>query len=330
MNNIQIDILLVTKYLAGEATPEEAIAIGHWIKEPANKKQFDEISSVWNLLPQSSIHKSPDHAIAWSQLQNSISKKRSFRKMESMPRVYAAAAVVAGIIICGVIFYNVFNNHTSVTREFITLAASRDLLKDTLPDGSIIILNRNSSVQYPQDFNKTNRLINLHGEAYFNIAPDKKNPFIINEGELNIKVVGTLFNVSKTENPQSIKVQVQSGIVKMYTSKSEITISKGQTGIYIKDNNVLTIKDSVDVNSMAYATGSFSFTNKSLGEISSYLEKAFGVTILFKNRDLPQCRMTAKFENKPLDYIIHVISITLNIQYTIQNNSIQIDGKACN
>lgn len=331
MGKIQIDSCLVTKYLAGEATPEEAMAIGRWIESLENKKQFDEISRVWNVLTNSTVHKNPDHSAAWSQLQNSLSENRYFGKVKNAPRFYAAAAVIAGIIICGAIFYRIFNSHlTPVPRQFITLRTSKDLLKDTLPDGSIITLNRNSSIQYSQSFNRSSRLISLYGEAYFNVAHDTKNPFIINEGELHIKVTGTEFNVMNTANPRSITVQVQSGSVTMYTGNKEIIVSRGQTGMYTEHNNELEVKDSVDVNSMAYATRSFTFTDASLGKISSYLEKAFGVLIHFKNSDLSQCRITARFENKPLDYIMHVISITLHIQYTVQNHIIQIDGKTCN
>lgn len=329
MGKIAIDIPLITKYLAGEATPEEAIAIGDWINVPENKKQFDEAMIIWNMPSKPVIHTSPEIAGAWLQLQDSLSKK-SFQKIRIFRRL-AAAAVVTGIIVCGFIFYNVSDTHRALPgRKLITIAASKDLLKDTLPDGSVIILNRNSSVQYPESFNKTTRRLSLNGEAYFDVVHDKINPFIINEGELNIKVAGTLFNVSKKESPRSIEVQVQSGLVKMYTSKNEITVSKGQTGVYTEANNLLAIEDSVDINSIGYATGSFSFTNASLSEIAGYLEKAFGVTMLFRNSNLSSCRLTAKFENKSLAYIVHVISVTLNIQSTIQNNTIYIDGNGCN
>ncbi len=330
MDQPVIDFSLIAKYLSGEATPVEAMAVAQWTEKAENQKQFDEISSLWNLVNKHNIYKNPGHADAWIQLQRSLPEKNRFSKTKALQRIYAAAALVAGLIIGGMIYYRVTNNHAITAYQKLTIvSASKGLVKDTLSDGSIITLTRNSSIQYPQNFNKT-RYLRLSGEAYFNVAPDKKNPFIINEGELNIKVVGTLFNVSNKENPSLIEVQVQSGIVKMFTSKKEITVSRGQTGIYVRHNNALTLANSVDANSMGYATGSFSFADVSLKEITAYLEKAFGVIILFKNNALSNCRMTARFENKSLDYIMHVISMTLNIQYMFQKNTIQIYGEACN
>ncbi|MEO8766065.1 MAG: FecR domain-containing protein [Ginsengibacter sp.] len=331
MDNTGVDIILITKYLSGEATPGEAIYFDEWIRKPGNRQQFDEAKEMWEMVTRSATHKSPGVAAGWAQLQNSVSEKKSSTGIKNWYRLYAVAAVLVGVIICGVILYNIFNDHKTLSNQkFITLAASEELLKDTLPDGSIIILNRNSHMKFAENFNNTSRHLSLNGEAYFNVAPDKMHPFIINEDGLSIEVVGTSFNVSKKQNPASIVVQVQSGIVKMYTSQNEITISKGQTGIYSHADKALRIEDSVDANSMGYATGTFSFTEASLQEIAYYLEKAFGITILFRNNTLLHCRMTARFENKSLDYIMHVISVTLNIKYTIQKNTINIAGNGCN
>src|SRR5450432_2734908 len=135
MYNKEIDIIVLTKYLAGEATPEEAMAIAHWIEIPANKKQYDEIRSVWSILNETNNYKNPGITDAWAQLQNSVSEKRPFRKIKIMRRLYIAAAFVTGIIACGLVFYIVFNNHpTTVEQKFIKLSASKDLLKSTLAD----------------------------------------------------------------------------------------------------------------------------------------------------------------------------------------------------
>jgi ferric-dicitrate binding protein FerR (iron transport regulator) len=329
--NRTIDTLLLGKYLAGEATPEEAMDIDDWLTDPRNIKEFDEIERIWNSLSAGSIHEQPDLADGWLRLKNTLPVKKQAKLVRLLLNRYTIAASLLAIFI-----YTAFtwlthdNNPRPAGWKYITKGSFENTLKDRLPDGSEVIISRNSTIQYTEDFNKPDRKLSLNGESYFNIVPSRERPFIISVDKLKIKVVGTSFNVKKTNHPDIIEVQVQSGLVKMYTDAKEITVKKGQTGTYTIESGEFNLKDTVDVNSLSYATSNFSFNDMSLARISVYLEKAFGVTILADNNKLLQCRLTAQFENKSLTYIMDVIAATLNIEYSIQGNSVSIKGKGCN
>ena len=329
--NRTIDTLLLGKYLAGEATPEEAMDIDDWLTDPRNIKEFDEIERIWNSLSAGNIHEQPDLADGWLRLKNTLPVKKQAKLVGLLLNRYTIAASLSAIFI-----YTAFtllthdNNPRPSERKYITKGSFENTLKDRLPDGSEVIISRNSTIQYTEDFNKPDRKLSLNGESYFNVVPSRERPFIISVDKLKIKVVGTSFNVKKTTPPEIIEVQVQSGLVKMYTDTKEITVKKGQTGTYTKESGEFNLKDTVDVNSLSYATSNFSFNDMSLARISVYLEKAFEVTILADNNKLLQCRLTAQFENKSLTYIMDVIAATLNIEYSIQGNSVSIKGKGCN
>jgi transmembrane sensor len=330
-HNRAIDTLLLGKYLAGEATPEDAMDIDDWLTDPTNKKEFTEIEKIWNSLPSGGIYEQPDLSDGWFRLRNALPLK----KQAKLPRLLfnrytVAASLLAIFIYMAVTWLTHDNNARSTLWKYITKGSVENTVKDKLPDGSEVIISRNSTIRYAENFNKPERKLSMDGESYFNVVPSREKPFIISIDKLNIKVVGTSFNVKKMTYPDIIEVQVQSGVVKMYTDAKEITVKKGQTGTYTRENGKFNLKDTVDINSLSYATNNFSFNDISLARISVYLEKAFGVTIVADNNKLRQCRLTAQFENKSLRYIMDVIAATLNIEYSIHGNTVSIKGKGCN
>jgi ferric-dicitrate binding protein FerR (iron transport regulator) len=329
----QPDYTLVSKYLAGEATPAEAMLVHEWISDPENKKNFDEIVKAWNLLPGASPMQLPDAVNSWSHIENAITapgrKNPFFRKI--FP--YAVAAAVTGIAL---LITFTWNNSTNDGRKLqqrvssdISKSATTEAVAHNLPDGSVVFINKHSSVRYTSLYNKQNRTIRLEGEAFFTVTPDASKPFIIEAGGVEIKVTGTAFNVRNIAAEDRIAVQVQTGTVEMYTTKHRITIEKGQTGIFYKQTSTLVLENGIDINSISYATKSFSFNDLTLKEAARYLENAFDVSIQMDDTKFADCRITAAFENKSLIYILEVINATLNTSYRKEGDTIIIEGDGC-
>jgi ferric-dicitrate binding protein FerR (iron transport regulator) len=206
--------------------------------------------------------------------------------------------------------------------------ATRDIRNLALPDGSTITLNKYSSVAYSGAFVKKREMV-LKGEAFFNVVQNKTNPFIITVDELKIRVVGTSFNVRNLSDGGGIEVQVETGVVKMYTAQNELTVKKGETGLFNKAHGELELKDAINVNSLGYATKTFSFNDLSFVEACRYLEPAFNVIIKIDPNKFSDCRLTAQFNNQSLDYILEIINATLNCSYKKQGNTIYIIGEGC-
>lgn len=323
---------LIGKYLAGEATPEEAIQLEDLLKDAEHKKEFDSTVQLLQRLPGAAIPQTPSANSSWAELQPLLKKAAPGRLSRISIYRYVAAACFTGILI--LIGFSLSKNEgadeeQSSNKALITKAVADKVQTDTIPDGSVITINKNSSLAYAVDFNKVSREIKLNGECFFDVVPNKMKPFIISVDDLKIQVVGTSFNVKKDSSNYSVEVQVQSGIVKMYTAASEITLHKGQTGIYTTQNRHLIVKDTVDVNSISYATKNFSFADISLAEACSYLEKAFGVQIKIEEKKFSECRLTAQFENKPISYILDVINATLGTSHQQKDNVIYISGDGC-
>jgi ferric-dicitrate binding protein FerR (iron transport regulator) len=323
--NTEID-LLAAKYLAGEATAEEAMVMEEWLAIPANRERFEEMVRLWNILPGNTTYKPVDVNHEWKQfpVNRSSAKIRFFFKRRSI------AAAVIFLITCSLIMYlSKLETNSPTSQEYVVRNSVHGIFIDTLPDASIVTLNSNSSIRYSHHFNQKDRNLELIGESYFNVTASKEKPFIIATEGIHIKVVGTSFNVKRTLQPEKVEVQVASGVVKMYDDRNEITVVKGQTGTYVKSSKRFQLVDTVDANSIGYATRVFSFNNMSLDEISKYLESSYSISIKGDSSLLSSCRLTARFENESLDYILDVIAATLNIKYRVEGKTIFLIGKGC-
>ena len=326
---------LVTRYLAGEASPEEAMRIHDWLKDPANKEEYEAIRHAWNLSGDSPVPAGAPTGDHWQDMQVRLPAGRNavVRSMAWL-RYAAVAAVTVGIIAAGVLFFNrqpgPGSKKGSDAIAIVTTEKATDSIRNlVLSDGSVIALNKNSELQFNGSFNTTGRDVQLKGEAFFDVKPDSSKPFIITVGELSIRVVGTSFNVRTDAEGNSTEVQVKSGVVKMRCGQQEITVTRGQTGLFFTGSRKLLLKSGIDWNAMSYATRSFRFNDLPLTEACRYMEKSFGIRIDIDKEKFNDCRITAQFDDKPLDYILEVVTATVDASYRKSNEQVYIEGSGC-
>ena len=325
---------LIGKYLSGEASPEEALDIHEWIQVPENKSQYDNYVSIWNGLPASSLNE-PNSAQVWSELESKLKTHTIIKKGPNLFFHFVAAACTIAFVGALAFFLlrkpgNGFVAKQEESSEMIS-ATDSAALKQTLKDGTNITLNKNSSLAISNTYNATTRKMKLSGEGYFEVTylPDK--PFILSLDSLLIEAAESSFNVKELSKEGKVEVQVKSGSVSVYANDRKIDVNKNQTGIFDKRNRELKVNQAIDLNSLGYATGSFYFNDISLIEACRYLADAFNVEFHFKDKSMfEECRITAEFTNKPLNYILDVMAVTLNITFNKKDRSISILGKGCN
>jgi transmembrane sensor len=234
------------------------------------------------------------------------------------------------VIIGAIWFFTKMNGKATDDKDLMVLGPASTILRAALSDGSHIVLQPNSVLRYSKDFNSSTRELQLQGESYFDVAHNKEKPFIIEIGKVKIRVIGTAFNVKQTTNPATVEVQVKSGLVKMYTNKNELNIAKGQTGIYVEDQDAFTLKDTINVNSISYATREFSFYNMHLADVIQHLQNAYGVIIEVKNKNILNCMVTGYFAEPEVGNMLQVIAVTFKLNYTKEGNTYYLDGEGCN
>lgn len=200
-----------------------------------------------------------------------------------------------------------------------------------LSDGTKVKLNSGSSIKYPVRFLKgQDRKVFLKGEAYFDVTTDKAHPFIVNADEMNIRVLGTQFNLSFYPEDEDISTVLVEGAVVLYKEGADINTNTssqlvpGQMAEWNKINNTMTVKE-VDTNIYtAWKDGYLLFKASPFYSIRSKLERHFNITIEDRSGRLANQIYTATFRNETIEEILEAFKEDTHFEYIQQGSKIII------
>lgn len=199
----------------------------------------------------------------------------------------------------------------------------------TLSDGTKVWLNAGSRLKFPQNLNSTtqNRIVYLEGEAYFDVTKDAKRPFIVNAENLDIKVLGTQFNVSAYKSDSSIATTLVEGSVNVYENSNpdtEVVLTPNYQASFSKENGTLT-SQKVDTHIYtSWMENVLVIDNLSFEQILNKLERSYNVSIINKAEGLKNEVYKGEFENERLETILNTIASSTPFTYKIENNIITI------
>ncbi|MBV7533793.1 FecR family protein [Chitinophaga sp. sic0106] len=257
-------------------------------------------------------------------------------------KVFAAIAASAGLLI-GTFFYWPKSGTTTFANQVVTRNGSKSTM--VLPDGSTVALNACSQLQYDADkFLKGNREVTLTGEAYFDIRHDPAHPFIVHSGKVNIKVLGTSFNVKAYPEDKNIETTLISGKVAVSfktTNEEEVILLPAQRLIISKlpssdtrqsaqqaaltnysvapvRNTNTTVTETATPT--AWMSDRFEFDSITLEELSHDLERWYNVHIIFKNEKYKQELFTGVFKKQQLEEVLNALQLTLGFNYEIDKD----------
>jgi transmembrane sensor len=305
--NISLEDLLV-KYLLQEASPEERQRVDEWLTaDPANQQHYDQLRLIWEkslrLTPRGGL---PDiegeEETAWQTLKEKLHQPARQTPVRTIRwTAVAAAAAIA------VLFW--WRSTPTLHPEI----ASNDAIRtDTLADGSVVTLNKHSSMSFAAD----QRDVSLKGEAFFRIAPDKNHPFHVQTNGITITVLGTSFNVS-TLGKKTV-ILVQSGLIEVKTTQSSIHVKAGESIALAQNDSILQTHTAATALYNYYQPRVFVCHDTPLGDLVDALNQAYGDSIVIGNPQLTQLPITTTFQNESLSQIIDVIKKTLKI--TVDTN----------
>lgn len=317
--NILVDDIVLAKYFAGEASPEEAMSISDWLEvSEGNQNQFYEAEKIWSFgKPVSNLPRVKE--IVWQDLDRSWSEK-------VIPTFYyKIAASIFLVLSLGLTHY--FLNRPSKVLTWDSKSTLNEISSLTLSDGSLVTMNRNSTMTWEKNFDASLRKVELKGEAFFDVAHNEDKPFIVETDGVHLKVLGTAFNVMVTDTVTI--AEVIRGKVMMFTSDQNIIIEAGRKGEYDKESKHLRLVDLKNKNDIAYATHDLVFESESLREICNQLSKAFGVQFTFANEELLHCLLTSEYKDKSLSFIMNLMSESLGFSYEIKGTNVYIWGDGC-
>lgn len=322
--NIPVSETLLIKYLAGEANPEEAMAIDEWTELSADNKQLlEQYIRLWSHAGKAGTYIPRDLKQELDRLHQTGHKKPLLRTL--FIRRAAAAVLISAL---GGMLLLYLQPWKKAHTPMLALMSAQNILRDTLADNSAVVLTPGSKLEHPVAFEGPDRTVLLQGEGYFSITPDVIKPFIVRVGTLGIKVIGTAFNVKTTND--SVTVQVDNGAVLFYDSRDSVIIKGGMQGVYTLATQTFSVRAMENGNNYGYATRTFRFQGTRLASVAEDLEKAYNVKFVFENKKLADCTITTAFNNMPIQYIMEVITASLSIRYRMEGSTIYLQGNECN
>jgi len=309
--HIPLEDLLV-KYLLQEASPEERRTVDEWLAAaPANQQHYDQLRLIWEKSLQITTlpDTSGEEEQAWQTLKNRLPRPTG-RRAPVRPLRWAAAAVAAA----AVLFFFLWPRPNPISWQQV---ASRDAIRiDTLADGSVVTLNKHSSLSQPSTFAAKERTVTLQGEAFFQIAPDKNRPFHVQTNGITITVLGTSFNV-RTQNKKTVLL-VETGLIEVYNRQTRVQLQAGET-ITLDPNDPTPQKQPAGASVYKYYQPRvFVCRDTPLGELVDALNQAYGDSIRIDNPALRQLPITTTFHDESLHDILDVVKKTLKI--TVQGS----------
>jgi transmembrane sensor len=272
----------------------------------------------------------------------------------------ALLPALAVVVIIGVLFFafrftgsktpasqNIVKDPIKAISQISTKNGSKANL--ILPDGTKVRLNAGSSITYDSSYGKNIREVSLSGEAYFDVVKNKEKPFIIHASKINIKVLGTQFNVRSYPTDNITEASLIRGSIEVSFK------DKPNNKIILKPNEKIVINNrspedlletfhrnghdklhelpGVDVKKLTYEnkTGTIIetswvenkliFQDESFEDIARMLERWYGVSIIFKNNQLKENRLTGSFKNETIRQALDALKFTASFHYGIDNNN---------
>lgn len=316
-NNQHITELLPL-YFEGELSETDKLTVEQWIAESQEHQSItNEMAHIYIGIDALYVRQHTDSDKAYQHLNRKLRKNTFKQYLIRLERI-AAILLIPVLMICAWQFYQGSMRKSSM----LSFTANPGMTAQVkLPDGSVVMLNSNSTLSYPAEFDGKQREVKLLGEAYFEVSKDPKHPFIVNTPyQASIKVYGTKFNVEAYAKDSMLTASLKEGSIALsYLDKDgkmkEQMLLPGQSVSYRDDELPMLMTDNiVDINT-AWTQGKIIFRNTPLKEVIHELEKTYNVKFLVRNPKVYANRFTGTLDGQHLDRILYVLTQTSDMRF---------------
>lgn len=301
-----------------------------WLIQPEDYSAKDEaMNELWHdvvVKVTGSVYKSLDMVKA--KLGMVPPKKQTVPLQRVLTRV-AAVMLPAALIVGSYFIYEAAGNQAEWVRIETPYGKTGCYY---LADGTCVWLNAGSSLEYPEKFRGRKREVRLNGEAFFDVTPDKRKPFVVVSDHLRTTVLGTEFNVCSYGNQRHESVTVLSGSVNVTTKDDQMhhLVPDRHLTHWIEDGN--TDIEEVDAASMiSWLTSGLVFENSTLEDILCGLQRTYNLKVIVDSAQLTNTIYCMKFVNgESLDYVLDVVHSLVGLPYRLEGDMLVIGSDTSN
>ncbi|SKD00595.1 FecR family protein [Chitinophaga ginsengisegetis] len=358
MNNKRVWELIGRK-LAGEASAEELQELEGLLRaHPDLHFPVEAITDIWKTTPDPADRAEGEdaHTRLISRMQEkgiaiglpTEEQQAAIFQLETRTRSpwlrYLAAAALAGILITAAAWWwrpAGKAAHSPAISEVTTRNGSRTSIQ--LPDGSHVWLNAGSKLTYNKDFGNNNREVNLSGEAFFDIAKNADYPFIIHTARMDVRVLGTRFNLKAYPGDKMTEATLLQGSIEasLASRPGERIILKPTEKILVSDDSLHEVKTNDPVMAVKHLTyyaeqedaivetswmeNKLVFRDESFASLAARMERWYGVTIQFADKKKEELRFTGVFAQENIQQALQALQMTAAFNYTIHGTEIIIN-----
>lgn len=334
---------LLQQYLSQHISPDRKQALAELIANHTDEEQLRaSLEALWSeyepqqTVPAQASEAYYDRILQQIKPQGETSRARhTVHRVHFLQRSWIRIAVAAVIVLTAGII--VFNNLPSKTKQpeasnqtpAVKKAVNRYL---TLADGSKVLLHAGSELQYPAAFTGATREVTLTGEAYFDVAHNASQPFIIHSGNVTTTVLGTAFNIKAWPTEKEITVTVTRGKVRVENETGVLGIITPDQQLNVNTLNKQAKQESVNAGeAISWRKEAYTLDNVTFEEAITELQMRYGIIIeAAAGENTGQCRVTVSFkQEESLEYVLDVICHMYQATWQKKDDRILISNIIC-
>ncbi|NMA73753.1 MAG: DUF4974 domain-containing protein [Bacteroidales bacterium] len=317
---------LFERYLLNQASDEEVASLYSFIQNDPDLNRWLE-NEIKNSSPE--IDEKVKKRML-NHIQSQINEEKKTKRIRSQTKqsnkyslrwiVNVAAILLPVVLMVGVYFY-------SQTQEVDYLTVSAGMGEKaglSLPDGSKISINSGSKVIYSTAYNKEERILELHGEGYFEISPNPSKPFIVQCGDIKVKVLGTVFGINAYDDDSTISVVLNSGKVEFISPRESLIMQPNDRVTYNRDTQQIHTEKVNAEDYMDWRQNRIRFENETLEHIMKVISRMHNTDIVFDDTQLAQQKFTGTINNVSVQSALKALSLTAPIRYEVRNGVITL------
>jgi transmembrane sensor len=358
----------IARFLKGELTFSEEQLLQQWLSsDPANEQYFAEMRDIWlRSVTFESAGLETDKK--WKLMNEKFNlldaetsrenihpaKSFSIRRIATVASLFLLAMGIGGVI-SRYLLPAAGQNADEVCEMITPLGAKSQII---LPDGTNVWLNAGSRLTYKKSFNSKDRLVSLQGEAFFHVKTNKNKPFIVKTSRMNVKALGTSFNVKAYPEDKIVTATLVEGSIQvdgkqanskpfMVTLKPKETISLSEQALEInkKEKEIQPVQTSevatekkkqiaagvsidANVNTIRYTSwkdAKWQVEAENLDNLSILLGRRFNVVIHKESPSLSEYRFTGTLQNETLEQVLEILKLTTPLKYKIGKGEVWWD-----